>query len=143
MTVLVDTGVLYADHDTDAARHESASDALDTVYDGELGQPFVSDYIYDEAVTLTLSRGGSHAAANRLGERLRGAGSYPQIYEMLRVSTATFANAVDVFERFDDQRLSFTDATTVALTERHDVDCVLSFDDDFDGLVERADPDTL
>jgi predicted nucleic acid-binding protein len=63
MTVLVDTGVLYADHDTDAARHEAASDALDVVYDGQLGLPYVSDYIYDEAVTLTLTR------ASRSGRR--------------------------------------------------------------------------
>ncbi len=71
MTVLVDTGVLYADHDTDAARHNSASEALDAVYDGRFGLPYVSDYIYDEAITLTLKRGGSFVAAKRLGERLR------------------------------------------------------------------------
>ena len=58
MTVLVDTGVLYADHDTDASRHEEASDALDAVYDGEFGAAYVSDYVYDEAVTLTLKRTG-------------------------------------------------------------------------------------
>ncbi|MCG1002005.1 MULTISPECIES: hypothetical protein [Halobacterium] len=61
MTVLVDTGVLYADHDTDAARHDAASDTLDAVYDGEFGQPYVSDYVYDEAVTLTLVRSGLFA----------------------------------------------------------------------------------
>lgn len=54
MTVLIDTGVLYADHDVDATRHETASNALEAVYDGKLGVPYVSDYIYDEAVTLTL-----------------------------------------------------------------------------------------
>jgi len=55
MTVLADTGVLYAEHDTDAKRH----------------------------------------------------------------GAAVFADAVTVFERYDDRKLSFTDATTVALTERH------------------------
>lgn len=141
MTVLVDTGVLYADHDTDAARHDAASDALDGIYDGEYGLPYVSDYIYDEAITLTAKRSGSHAVAKRLGDRLRGVGSFPQTYEMLRVSSAIFTDSVDIFERYDDQRLSFTDATTIALIERHGVDCVLSFDDDFDGLVERLEPE--
>jgi hypothetical protein len=143
MTVIVDTGVLYADHDRDASRHDVASDALETVYDGELGLPFVSDYVYDEAVTLTLRRAGSFSAAIRLGERLRGVDPYPAAYELLHVSAAVFADAVDVFERDDDQRLSFTDATTVALCRRHDVDSVLSFDDDFDGFVERIDPAAL
>ena len=143
MTVLVDTGVIYADHDIDASRHDVAAAALDTVYDGALGQPYVSEYVYDEAITLTRVRTNSHAAAERLGERLRGVDSYPQLYEMLRVSAAAFADAVDTFEKYDDQSLSFTDATTVALCRRHGIDTVLSFDDDFDGLVERFDPADL
>ena len=140
MTVLVDTGVLYADHDTDASRHEEASDALDAVYDGEFGAAYVSDYVYDEAVTLTLKRTGSFSAAKRIGRRLRGAGPYPPVYEMLHVSSAGFTYSVEMFERYDDQGLSFTDATTVALCDRHDIEAVLSFNDDFDGLVDRIDP---
>lgn len=143
MTVLVDTGVLYAEHDTDAARHETAVAALDAVYDGEFGLPYVSDYIYDEAVTLTLKRGGSFGPAKQLGERLRGVDPYPETYEMIHVSTAVFADAVAVFERYDDQGLSFTDATVISLYDRHDIDYVLSFDDDFDGIVERIDLETV
>lgn len=63
MTVLVDTGVLYADHDRDATRHEAASDALEAIYDGEFGHPYISDYVYDEAVTLTQRRTNSVDAA--------------------------------------------------------------------------------
>lgn len=140
MTVLVDTGVLYADHDTDASRHSGASDALDAVYDGVYGHPYVSDYIYDEAVTLALRRCHSFESASQLGKRLRGVSPFPAVYEMLHVSAAAFADAIEVFERYDDQALSFTDATTIALCQRHDIDAVLSFDDDFDGIVSRIDP---
>ncbi|MEF8853301.1 MAG: hypothetical protein V5A44_11090 [Haloarculaceae archaeon] len=45
-----------------------------------------------------------------------------------------------MFERYDGQEPSFTDATTVALADELDVDSVLSFDDDFDGLIDRTDP---
>ena len=143
MTVLVDTGVLYADHDLDATRHDAASAALEAVYDGEFGQPYVSDYIYDEAVTLTLRRGGSFSAARQLGERIRGVDQYPSAYGFLRVSEGAFSAAVDVFEQYDDQALSFTDAATVALCERRGVDHVLSFDEDFDGLVDRLAPERV
>ena len=140
MTVFVDIGVLYADYDQDASRHTAASTALDAVYDGEFGQPYVSDYIYDEAVTLTLKRGGAFIPARQLGAKLWGVDPYPKGYELLRVSAAVFQDAIDVFERYDDQALSFTDATTVALCRRHDINAVLSFADDFDGVTERIDP---
>ena len=143
MTFLVDTGVLYAEHDTDATRHEDALRALEAVEDGQLGQPYISDYIYDEAVTLTQARGDSPEAAKRLGRRLRGAGSYPRLHEIVRVSAAVFEDAVEVFEQYTDQKLSFTDATSVALCERRGFDCILSFDDDFDGVSNRVDPTTL
>jgi predicted nucleic acid-binding protein len=47
------------------------------------------------------------------------------------------------YERYDDHEFSFTDAMTVAMVEHHDVDAVLSFDDDFDGVVDRLAPETL
>ncbi|MFW5917262.1 MAG: type II toxin-antitoxin system VapC family toxin [Halorubrum sp.] len=143
MTVFLDTGVLYADHDRDASRHDAASTALDAVYDGEFGQPYVSDYIYDEAVTLTLKRGGAFTPARQLGEKIRGCDPYPETYELLRVSGAIFDDAVSLFEKYDDQALSFTDATTAALCRRHDIDALLSFDDDFDGVIERIDPRSM
>jgi predicted nucleic acid-binding protein len=143
MSVFVDTGVFYADHDEAATRHETADTAMDSVYQSELGQPYTSDYVYDETTTLTLQRTGSTDAAKTVGRRIRGAGEFHAAFSMERVTAPLFQRAVDLFERYDDQHLSFTDATTVALVQRHDIDAVLSFDDDFDGIVDRIDPADL
>jgi predicted nucleic acid-binding protein len=143
MTVLVDTGVLYADHDITSSRHEVASDALQMLYDGEFGQPYVSEYVYDEAVTLTLKRSNSIDAATRIGHRLRGVEQFPEVYELLYVSPTLFSEAIEIFERYDDQQLSFTDAALIAQYRDRNLDTVLSFDDDFDGLVDRLDPRDL
>jgi len=140
MTVLVDSGVFYAQADRSASRHETATKALSAVLHGEYGQPYLTDYIYDETVTLALARTDSHAEAMRLGRQLRGAGDFPDLFSLRNLSQSVFETAVGVFERYDDQRLSFTDATTVAFAETNDIDTVLSFDDDFDGLVDRTDP---
>lgn len=143
MSVLVDTGVIYAAHDTDAGRHAAAMDALDVVYDGEFGQPYVTDFVYDEVVTLTLERSDQWVVARDVGRKLRGAGEYPPAFELLRISATVFEDAVTVFEQYDDQGLSFTDATTIAVLNRHDIDAVFSFDDDFDGLVDRFSPSSV
>jgi len=125
MSVLVDTGVLYADHDEDAARHGVADAALDEVYAGACGQPYVSGFVYGETVTLTLRRAGIFEVARKIGERMRGAGSFPDSFVVLRVSGAVFS-----------------DATTVALVRRRGLDTASSFDD-FDGIVDRTDPGEL
>lgn len=76
-------------------------------------------------------RTGVHAKASELD------------LEAIYVKPSLFEAAVGIFERYDDQNLSFTDATTVALVKERDIDSVLSFDDDFDGIVDRVEPGDL
>lgn len=112
---------------------------MQTVASGSYGQPLTSDYVYDETVTLTLGR-TDHEAAKRVSNRIRGRGEFPNVTELLFIDRTVFDHAANIFEQYDDQGLSFTDATTIALVEHHDIDHVLSFDDDFDGIVSRLDP---
>lgn len=143
MSVFVDTEVFFAHHDRGATRHEAATSAMEAVIAGEFGQPHTSDYVLDEAVTLTRTRADSHAAALTIADRILGRRGYPSLVELLQIDEAMVETTIETFERYEDQSLSFTDASTIALVETRDIDTVLSFDDDFDGLVERADPDSL
>lgn len=143
MSVFIDTGLFYALQNQRASRHETARNALSAVFEGNFGSAFTSDYVYDETVTLVQSRTRSFSEARIVGNRILGRAEFPDIVELLFVSETVFDDAIDAFERYADHSLSFTDATTVALVERHDLDYVLSFDDDFDGVVERLDPGEL
>lgn len=141
MSVFVDTGVFFAHHDRDTTRHESAANAMRAVATGEFGHPHTSDYVFDETVTLTLARTNSHDAACSVGRRILGRNEFGvSPIEVQRVTAELFDRAVALFERYDDHSLSFTDTTTIALIRQHEIDAVCSFDDDFDGLVERIDP---
>lgn len=140
MSVFVDTGVFYAHHDTDADRHDAAVTAFDELLDGTYGQPYTSDYVLDETVTLTRVRTGSFEAANTVARRILGEAPYPSVFEVINVAPDDVNDALETFRRYDDHDLSFTDATTVSLCEARDVGTVLSFDSDFDGLVDRVEP---
>lgn len=140
MSVLVDTTVLYERENTRADKHGVARHAIDRVIGGTFGRPVITDYILDEALTLALARSGRHDLACRLADRLLGEGGFPNAFKLEPVDEDVFEQAISVFRNFPDQNLSFTDATSVALVERHGIDAVLSFDDDFDGIVERVDP---
>jgi hypothetical protein len=143
MSVFVNTGVLYAHHDTDASRHEDAVASLTRVLTSAAhGRVMTSDYVYDEVVTLTQRRTGSVAAGVEVGRRIRGEG-YPDAFDLLHASPALFDDAVDVYEQYADHELSFTDAMTVAMIAHHDINAVLSFDNDFDGVVDRLVPEQI
>ncbi|MDR5674260.1 PIN domain-containing protein [Halalkaliarchaeum sp. AArc-GB] len=143
MSVFVDTGVFYAHHDVDATRHDVATEALARVLGSEAyGHVLTSEYIYDETVTLTYRRTGRMEDAIEVGRRIRGEG-YPDAIELLHSSPRLFEDAIATYERYTEHGFSFTDAMTVALVERHGIDSVLSFDDDFDGVVDRLVPETV
>ena len=137
MSLFIDTNVFYAQHDEDAPRHSIATDALATATSGEYGRLFTSEYVYDETVTLVRQRTGRIEPAIDVGRRIRGVDPFPRAFEVLHVTEPLFERTVDVFERYDDQSLSFTDANIIALVDAYDIDAVLSFDADFDGLVDR------
>ena len=139
MSVLLDTGVLYAHHDADAEHHEAAKDTLTEVFRGEYGQPYVTDYIYDETVTLTRYRMGSFEEAKTVSDRIL----EMDAIRFVHVSPDVFEDAVSIFEKYDDQSLNFTDATTVAVMKKRGLDAVMSFDDDFDGVVDRLNPEIV
>lgn len=140
MSVFVDTGVFYAHHDTDANRHEDAVAAFDDLLDGSYGQPYTSDYVLDETVTLTRVRTGSFDAADTVAGRVLGEDPFPDVFETIDVGPDDVREALETFRRYDDHDLSFTDATILRLCDSRGIDAVLSFDDDFDGLVDRIEP---
>jgi predicted nucleic acid-binding protein len=140
MSVFLDTGLYYALQNEGSSRHEPARSAFEAVLRGQFGPAFTSEYVYDEAVTLVRKRTGRYDEARTVGDRILERDEYPDTVDFHFVSRAEFDFAVETFDRYDDQPLSFTDATTVALVERYDIDHVLAFDDDFDGVVDRLDP---
>ena len=143
MSVFVDTGVFYAHHDRDAARHEAAVSGIERVLFGLFGRLYTSDYVVDEAVALTRSRTGSFEAATAVVDRILGRDGFPAAFELSFVDEERFTRALDVFETYRDHPLSFTDATTVAVMAAEGIDHLLSFDADFDGIVDRLDPAAL
>ncbi|MFB6175639.1 MAG: type II toxin-antitoxin system VapC family toxin [Halobaculum sp.] len=142
MTVVIDTGVFYAHHDEDAARHDDAVDLFDDLLSGEHGQLYTTDYVLDETVTLTRARTNSFEAADTVARRILGEDPFPNVVQLLTVGPDDVRDAVETFRTYSDHGISFTDAATVAVCESRGLDAVASFDDDFDGLVERLhDPD--
>lgn len=110
MSIFVDTGVLFADHNHRDRHHAEAKAAMEAVVDGRWGAGVTSSFIYDETVTLMLSRTGRFEDAKAIGDRILGREPYPKVFTLLHVDSPRFQQAVDAFERYSDHGLSFTDA---------------------------------
>lgn len=100
------------------------------VLQGEYGKLFVSDYIFDEAVTLAYVRTGSKKIANDIG---RFAKAKPIILRF--IEPIDFDKAWELYLQYEDKRLSFTDCTNIALMERLDIETIFTFDMELKGLV--------
>jgi hypothetical protein len=134
--VIIDTGVIVAFHNTKDEKHERAKELIRKAAGGEYGLPYTTDYIFDEAVTLALIRTGRKDIANSVGRMILGE-SIPKFLLLLRTGERIFKDAWKIFKKMD-KMLSFTDCTIIAVAKVYNINSVMSFDSDFDGLVERV-----
>jgi predicted nucleic acid-binding protein len=123
--VFVDTSAWYAFVD----RADPSHDPVVATFKARRGRLVTSDYVFDEIVTLLRYRAG-WAAAHRLGETLWS----DRIAQLARISPGDCEAAWRLFARRDDQRLSFTDCTSVALMQRLKLTVAITLDSDFRAL---------
>ncbi|MDY6769709.1 MAG: PIN domain-containing protein [Candidatus Nanohaloarchaea archaeon] len=122
----MDSSYIVALDNTDDEHH---GDALELREELRSSGMYISDYIYDEVVTLTLQWNG-HGEAVRLSDYL-----LRSDVTVLQVASPVFRSAVELFE---EHPVSFTDCTSVALMRHVGIDQMASFDTDFDAFDDIA-----
>jgi len=131
--VFIDTGIFVAARNSRDINHKKAKSLLRKALLGEWGEVFTSSYIFDEAVTLALVRTKRPEIAVDIGNFILSSTTI----RMLFVDKETFRLAWKIFRNYADRRLSFTDATSIALMRLHKIEYIMSFDRHFDGIVSR------
>lgn len=86
-----------------------------------------SNFVLDETITL-LARRTTYAFAAERARVLYG----PKSVTILRPDDGDEISAVVLFEKFADQRVSFTDCVSFALMRKHQIKRVFSFDRHFE-----------
>ena len=89
---------------------------------------FTSDYILDELFTRLLYY--QQVDIKKYIQKLKESISKGEI-TVLRIDEALFEKALEVFLKFSDHKVSFTDATSYALFKDFNLDEVFTLDDDF------------
>jgi predicted nucleic acid-binding protein len=90
------------------------------------GALFTSSFVVDETLTL-LGRRTSYAFAAGRADALYAS----RVLSILRPDAGDESTAVDLFRKFADQKVSFTDCVSFALMRRHRLKRAFTFDRHF------------
>lgn len=141
-SVFLDTGFFVALANESDRDHEQMEALAQRVRKGEFGQPYTSDYIFDESVTTTLVRTGRIDKAVSVGRIVLG---HPEekvlpLARLVHVDESAFKKAWQNFSslKFKDKKLSFTDHTILVQMKDLEIGTIASLDDGFDGFVSRV-----
>ena len=92
------------------------------------GQRFMtSNYVFDETVTR-VQRLTSHSRAAQVGDWILSSRVIQRIYIDEELESASWK----LFLKYNDQNLSFTDASTIVIMKRFEIDEIFTFDSDFE-----------
>jgi len=133
MTILIDAGIFIALRNADDEFHTRSKDLMKKALKAEFGRIYTSDYVVDEVITTALVRTRRHDLAIDIGKYII---ESPRIIK-LWTTKDIFNTAWQKFKTFKDKPLSFTDCTTLAHIEKNRIKQIMSFDSDFDGLIQR------
>jgi uncharacterized protein len=131
MKVLVDTGVFISFFDSTDDKHEEAVLLLQEIEALKISM-FVSDYILDELWTRMLYDAGDRLAIKVMDILQKDIKE--QKLGMLFIDKTIFESSIDVFKKYSEHIISFTDCTTYSLYQYLHFDEIITFDRDFKKL---------
>lgn len=133
MSVFVDTGAFLAYRNQKDRYHEIALNLFREALKGKYGQIYTSDYVYDEALTLALTRTNNLAVAIDIAEVILS----PRI-KMVFIDTQLLERSTKTFKQYSGKNLSFTDAVSIEIMKELDIEKYFGFDSHFNGIVEQV-----
>ncbi|WP_258361074.1 type II toxin-antitoxin system VapC family toxin [Moorella sulfitireducens] len=123
--VFIDTGAWYALKNKKDTHHRDAVRFFQNLAGKVVC--YTSDYVIDEAITLTRIRLKNHQVAATLAEELLSEKAARVVF----VAPDFLSRALEIFREFKDQDFSFTDCTSFAIMESLGIEEALAFDTHF------------
>lgn len=136
MSILMDTGFFVALANKDDNNHDRTNNLLEDLVTGKWGARITTDYILDEAITVTWARTKNKTLVKDVYDLFLGSEAIcilqPMPHEILSETWA-------IFQQYCTPKrpLSFTDCSLLAYANKRGIDHLLSFDNEFDGIISR------
>jgi len=119
--IVLDTSFIVSYFNTRDQNHLKAVKLMKKIH-----EPLcITDYIFDEVVTVSLIRLKSLDRASKIGNVLL------KSLKIINVEKTSFDNAWNLFCKQKETVLSFTDYTTISVMLENDIEKIATFDGDF------------
>jgi len=123
MAILIDSSVLCAHINNRDVHNKKAQIMLKEILSNKYAKPIITDYIFDESVTVTQRKTNKKIAVN-MGIYLLNSEFF-----MVRIDQSVFRKAWDLFKK--PNTFSFTDCTNVAFMQIFGINKIATFDKEF------------
>lgn len=128
--IFLDSSFIVAFEVKKDENHEKAVKISEGIINGNFGEAFISDYMLDETVTVTLNKTKDLNKAVLVGENLMSS------FKMLKIEEETLKKAWQIFKNQHETLFSFTDCTILALMKENNIKYIATFDEDFSKIKE-------
>ncbi|MCY3411631.1 MAG: type II toxin-antitoxin system VapC family toxin [Candidatus Heimdallarchaeota archaeon] len=135
--ILIDTSFYVAFLNTKDQNYSRAKELMTEIASGKFGSRITLDYVLDEAITVTWVRSGDRSLVDSIYLLINGKKS---IFDMYTIELHELEEVWNTYKKYHSIRkpISFTDATLIYYAESNNIAKILSFDDEFDGILERV-----
>lgn len=127
--ILLDSSFIVAYKVEDDQHYLEAESLIKKINSGMYGPILISDYIFDEVITVLFNRTKKLQIAIEGGEELRRA------VQMIKIDDKLFEEAWEVFKQQKNTKLSFTDCTILVLMKKRGIKNIATFDEDFKKII--------
>ena len=128
MSIILDTSFLIALNDAGDYKHKDAISLGSRIKNKEFGHCYISDYIFDELMTLMRAKSINPNKIKEIGDSLLA----DETIELLRADKEIFLQSWELFKK--SSNLSFTDCITITLVKEFKIKSLASFDSGFDRI---------
>ena len=123
--IFLDSSFLIAYYNSLDKHNKKASEIMNQLISGKYGVPCLSDYIFDEVVTVLSIRSKDKSVSIALGEILR------ESLEIIKINEELFDKSWNIFKDQKNTSFSFTDCTNLAVMQEYGLSHIATFDEDF------------
>lgn len=131
MAVFLDTSFLLALKNKDDKNHKDAKNWMKRFLKNEFGKIYVSTFVFDELVTISMIRVNNMSFTQRLGNYIMSSSRI----NVINVNRNDFHETWSLFKKYGKSGLSFTDCSILAQCKQLRCNLVATYDSHFNGLI--------